>query len=111
MEIKKIRIRFDRYIHQTGKAYLLEYEGKRHWLSKKICWNVMVAGNDLHAWAEVPPFIFKELTGKDIDEVAKDYGEKELREYFGVIIHTRVEKHKPEKVSPVKSNEIKELKR
>ena len=109
--ITKVKIRFDKWHHSTDRAHLLTYRGKKVWLAKKVCWGLEVAGNDLHAWATVPPFIFKDLTGHDIDDVVKDYGTHGLREHFDAVPQTIIEHHVPERKEPVESNTIKELKK
>lgn len=111
MEIRKVKIRFEKWKHTTNKAHLLVYRGKEVWLPKKICWNLQVAGNDLHAWAEIPDFKFKELTGHDLTEAYKDYGHDGMRNMFDAVVSVMVENHKPKKVKPVENNTIPELKK
>lgn len=109
--IKSIKLRFDKWLHSTEKAHLLRYNGKDMWLPKKLCWDFQVAGNDLHAWATIPAFLFEKITGKNPDEAFNELGASGIKEYYGAIIHTTVEKHVPEKINPVENNTISELKK
>lgn len=111
MEIRKVKIRFEKWKHTTDKAYLVVYRGKEVWLPQSICWNLKVAGNDLHAWAEIPAFKFKELTGHELSDAYKDYGVEGMRNLFDAVVNVIVEKHVPERKEPVESNYIKELKK
>lgn len=109
--IKSVKVRFDKWRHSTCKAHLLVYRGKEFWVSKKICWDLQIAGNDMHAWATLPAFKFNELTGCDIDILYKELGAIGLREQYGAIPHTLIEHHIPERVNPVENNTIQELKK
>lgn len=109
--IKSIQLRFDKWKHTTEKAHLLVYRGKEMWLPKKLCWNFQIAGNDLHAWATIPAFLFEKITGHNIEEAYEENGTSGLKEYFGAVIHTIIENHTPEKKEPLKNNYIKELKK
>lgn len=111
MEIKTVKVRFNRYICETDKAYHLEYRRKKMWIPKKICWDLMVAGNDLHAWATVPAWKFKEITGNDIEQLYKEVGTKGLRDRYDCQIGSSIEKHIPEKIEPISDNTIKDLKK
>ncbi len=112
MEISTVKVRFSRYITETDKAYYLEYRNnKKVWISKKVCWDLMVAGNDRHAWATIPAWKFKEITGNDVNEIYKDYGTSGLREQFDCQIGRTIEHHTPEKVEPKLDNTIKRLKK
>lgn len=110
MIIKTVKVRFNRYICETAKAYHLSYRGNKIWIPKKICWDLIVAGNDLHAWATIPAWKFKEITGNDIDNLYQDYGTKGLRERFDCQVGTTIEHHIPEKIEPIEDNTISDLK-
>lgn len=110
-EIKTVNVRFSKFHCETEKAYRVEYRGEVMWVSKRFCWDLNVAGNDLHAWAVVPAWKFKEITGNDINELAKDYGTKGLREIFDCSVGRVVTHHVPEKVEVLKDNVIEGLKR
>lgn len=109
--IKSIQLRFDKWKHSTQKAHLLIYHGKEVWLPKKLAWDFQIAGNDQHAWATIPAWLFEKITGHNAEEVYKDSGIFGLKEYFGAIIHTIVEHHVPDRKEPLENNYIQELKK
>jgi len=110
-QIEKVKIRFNKFHCETEKAYRVEYRGVAMWIPKRFCWDLQVAGNDLHAWAVVPAWKFKEITGNDINELANDYGTKGLRDVFDCQVSQIVERHVPEKKQVLDNNIINELKR
>jgi hypothetical protein len=109
--IKSVKLRFDKWHHSTAKAHLLTYRGKEVWLPKKLAWDFQVAGNDLHAWATIPSWLFEKITGHNPDELMEEQGTFGMKEYYGAIPHTIIEHHKPERKDPVESNHIPELKK
>jgi len=111
MPIKSVTLRFDKWKHSTEKAHLLVYKGKEMWLPKKLCWDFKIAGNDQHAWATIPSFLFEKITGHTPEQMMEDYGTLGMKEQFGAIVHTIVEKHVPERKEPVANNFIPELKK
>ncbi|MAX80351.1 MAG: hypothetical protein CL843_09265 [Crocinitomicaceae bacterium] len=40
--VKEVRIKFDRFYHDTGKAILIGIGRKEHWLPKYLCKNITV---------------------------------------------------------------------
>lgn len=111
MQIKSVKLRFDKWKHSTAKAHLLSYKGEDVWLPKKLAWDFQIAGNDLHAWATVPAWLFEKITGIKPEDMQEQYGTQGMKEYFGAVIHTVIEHHKPEPVAPVETNFIEELKK
>lgn len=111
MEIKSVKLRFDKWKHTTDKAHLLIYHGKEVWLSKKLAWDFQVAGNDLHAWATIPAWLFEKITSIKAEDAQAQYGTHGMKEYFGAIVHTVIEHHKPTPIAPVENNSIQELKK
>lgn len=109
--IKNVKVRFDKWHHSTAKAHLLTYRGEQVWLPKKLCWNFQIAGNDLHAWATIPSFLFEKITGHKVDDVYKEEGEAGLKRIFNAEAGTIVEHHVPEHKEPVENNFIQELKK
>lgn len=109
--IKSVQLRFDKWKHSTQKAHLLIYKNQEVWIPKKLCWNFQIAGNDQHAWATIPAFLFERITGHNVEEVYEENGTSGLKEYFGAVIHTMIEKHVPERKEPVDNNIIPELKK
>ena len=63
--IKSVKIKFDKYVAETSKAYLVKYQGSELWLPKSLCRNFAVHGNDMHGVAEIPSFLFEKITGVD----------------------------------------------
>lgn len=110
-QIKSVKIRFDKWHHTTEKAHLLTYKGEQIWVPKKLAWDFMVVGNDMHAWAVIPAWLFEKITGMPANEMLEEYGTNGMKEYFGAIIHTIVEKHVPNSIAPVETNFITELKK
>lgn len=109
--IKSLNLRFDKFIHATEKAYLLKYQNQEVWIPKKLAWNFQVAGNDLHAWATIPAWLFEKITGQNPDELLNDIGTFGMKENYGAIPQTIVEKHVPDRKEPVENNFISELKK
>lgn len=109
MKISRVKVRFSKYITETNKAYYLQYGNQKIWISKKICWDLLVAGNDLHAWATLPAWKFNEIIDDDIDEIYRKYGEIGLKETYFCQVESSVKHHIPEKIEPIKDNTIKDL--
>lgn len=111
MKIKTVKVRFNKYICETDKAYHLEYRRQRIWISKKICWDLIVAGNDLHAWATIPAWKFNEIIDDDIDEIYRKYGETGLKETYFCQVEGSVKHHTPEIIEPLSDNTINDLRK
>ncbi|MFT4061077.1 MAG: hypothetical protein QM642_01825 [Edaphocola sp.] len=112
MEITKVKIRFSKYLAETDKAYRLEY--RKHntlWIPKKYCWDLMVAGNDRHAWAVMPTWFANLKLEINIDELFKGIGTDGLKERFDIVPCQTIEKHTPEPKQPILTNNIKDLER
>lgn len=111
MIIKSIKLRFDKWKHSTEKAHLLVYRGKEMWLPKKLCWDFQIAGNDLHAWATIPGFLFEKITGQKAEDLHESIGTIGLKDSYGAILGTVIEHHIPERKEPVDNNTITDLKK
>lgn len=98
-KIKSVKLRFEKWHHSTDKAHLLTYQGKQVWVPKKLAWNFLVAGNDLHAWAVVPSWLFEKITGEKAED-AVSCGD--------AMADTIIEHHTPDAVAPV--TEVESLK-
>lgn len=109
--IKSIKLRFDKWKHTTEKAHLVIYKGNEIWLPKKLAWQFQIAGNDQHAWATIPAWLFEKITGEKAEELYEEIGTMGMKEQFGAIVQTIIEKHTPEKIKPVENNFIQELKK
>lgn len=109
--IKSVKLRFNKWHHSTAKAHLLTYKGQEVWLPRKLAWDFRIAGNDLHAWATLPSWLFEKITGYKPEDMLEQHGTAGMKEHFGAVIHTVVEKHVPEKLAPVETNKISELRK
>jgi hypothetical protein len=86
-------LKFDKFYHDTGRAILVQYQNKKHWIPKKLCRNITV-NKKLGGHVSIPSFFYENMGY----EVSEDISDK-------TIIH-----HVPEKKKPIKS-EINELTR
>lgn len=68
--VKSVRIKFDKFLHDTGKAILVRLNGAEHWIPKKLCRNLIV-NNKLGGNVCVPTFIAGRI-GLDIDDCSPD---------------------------------------
>lgn len=109
--IKSVKLRFEKWKHSTEKAHLLAYNGKEIWIPKKLCFDFLIAGNDNHAWATIPSWLFEKITGMNPEDMQEQYGTHGMKEQFGAIIHTVIEHHKPTPFAPLENNFIPELKK
>lgn len=89
MAIKSIMLRFDKFLHETPKAYLIRVGPTEHWLPKKLCRN-FITNKKLGGNVSIPAFLYERITGESIEDAPiadADY---------------IVEKHIPERIEPVK---------
>lgn len=101
-QIKSIKIKFDKYVHETPRAYLVKFMQQEIWLPKKLCRGFAVHGNDMHGVVSIPTFLYEKITGETVDEEFNShYAESDWI----------VTKHKPEKIEPIKSEANAELTR
>lgn len=68
-----VKVRFDKYSHQTALAYCVWHYGKQIYLPKKLCWDFGVYGNDLHVWCKIPAWLYKEKLGEEPSEAEYIY--------------------------------------
>ncbi len=91
--ISQILLRFDKFKHETNKAYLIEICGTEHWIPKRFCrrftTNKKLGGN-----VTIPTWLYVKITGIEADNLPF--------EDATVII----EKHKPEIINPKENNII-----
>lgn len=80
--IKSVRIKFEKMLHDTGKAILIRVNGSEHWIPKKLCRNLII-NKKLGGNVCVPTFIIEKI-GLNIEDCEVDFE----------IIH-----HKPKKVN------------
>lgn len=101
-EIKSIKLKFEKYIHQTSSAYLIKFMHQNIWLPKRLCRGFAVHGNDMHGVVSIPVFLYEKITGNTVDgEFCSSYAETD---YI-------ITKHKPHKIQPIKSEANAELTR
>ncbi len=96
MPIKSIMLRFDKYLHETQKAYLIRVGPTEHWLPKKLCRN-FITNSKLGGNVSIPAFLYERITGESIEDAPISDAD-----YI-------VEKHKPERLEPVISSPEKSL--
>jgi hypothetical protein len=92
--IKTVRIKFDKLLGQTSRAYLLKINGAEMWFPSRFCRNFII-NKKLGGNTVIPAWLFKEKFGYEPEE----------SEAETIIIH-----HVPELIEKVMSNEIEELK-
>jgi hypothetical protein len=91
MAIKSIMLRFDKFLHATEKAYLIRVGHAEHWIPKKLCRN-FITNKKLGGNVSIPPFLYERITGESIEDAPT-----------GDVDYI-VEKHKPARIEPVKTN-------
>lgn len=88
--IKSIMLRFDKFLHETEKAYLIKVGYTEHWMPKKLSWNLTV-NKKLGGHLTVPVWLYEKVTGIKIEDVP---------ETDATLI---VEKHIPDRKEPIKT--------
>lgn len=68
--IKSVRVKFDKLLHDTGKAILVRINGCEHWIPKKLCRNLIV-NNKLGGNVCIPTFIVEQIA-LDINDCNPD---------------------------------------
>ncbi len=100
--IKSAKIKFDKHVGETPRAYLIRIEGEEHWIPKSCCYGFRT-NNQLKGSVELPSFIINKIFDIDINE---------LKELPNNITPTYIiEKHTPERVEPKENNIIERLKK
>lgn len=87
MDIKSVRIQFDKLMAETPRAYLLRVGNDEYWFPSRFCWG-MVVNNKLGGNVAIPAWLYKEKFEKEPDVD---------------IAETIVEFHIPERKEPVKT--------
>lgn len=98
--IKSARIKFDKLLGETPKAYLLNIQFKEHWIPKSLCRN-FITNHKLGGNVILPTFIINQILDCDINEV----------EHLPSHIQPAwvIEKHIPEKITIINSQPNKQL--
>ena len=86
--IKSVKIKFDKYVAETSKAYLVKYQREELWLPKSLCRNFAVHGNDMHGVAEIPSFLFEKITGVNPNDEGVDLSDYRAEIAWQVIVKT-----------------------
>jgi len=68
--IKSVNIKFEKFLHDTGKAILLRINGGEHWIPKKLC-RKLIVNNKLGGNVCIPTFIAERI-GFDLDDCNPD---------------------------------------
>ena len=92
--ITKVRVKFDKLLGETPRAYLLRFGNSEIWMPSQLCCK-FTTNKKLGGHTVIPTWLYKEKFGCEPDENDAE---------------TIVEKHKPEHKESVMSNEINELK-
>lgn len=98
--IKSARIKFDKLLGETSKAYLIRIDGDEHWIPKSQC-RRFITNQKLGGNVEVSTFIINRMFDIDINIECPDF----------VKPTWIVENHIPKKLEPIQDNTIKDLKR
>ena len=93
--IARVKVTFDKMYGETPRAFLLLVENREMWFPKRFCRN-FVLNKKLGGHMEIPTWLYREKFGREPDEDDATL----------IITH-----HTPERVEPVESNTINELKR
>jgi len=95
-QIKSIKIKFDKYVHETDRAYLVRFMRQEIWLPKKLCRGFAVYGNDMHGVVSIPTFLYEKITGTTVDEeFSENHDESDWI----------VTKHKPAKIEAITNSQ------
>jgi hypothetical protein len=92
--IKSVRIKFEKILHDTGRAILVRINGDDHWLPKKLCRNLII-NNKLGGNVCVPVFLLEKI-GLNVEDFTPDI---------------EINHHTPEKIITIKINPHAELTR
>lgn len=93
-------IRFDKLMGETPKAYLIKIYNEQHWVPKSLCKN-FITNKKLGGNVVLPTFLIDKIIDGNINESCPNF----------ITPTWIVEHHTPQRIEPVESNTIKELKR
>lgn len=90
--VTRVRLKFEKFLHSTGKAILVRAEGNEHWIPLKLCRDLVI-NKKLGGNVSVPTFIIERM-GMSVDSFEADVS---------------IERHVPpvinKKVKPIKELE------
>lgn len=92
--ITRITLKFQKIHADTGRAILVLYCGKEHWIPKKLCRNLVV-NKKLGGHVSIPTFFYEKMGYQASEEIAD----------------TIIERHVPEKITPKDTQADEELTR
>lgn len=64
--VKSVRIKFDKILHDTGKAILIRIDGVENWIPKKLCRNLII-NKKLGGNVCIPYFFAEKLDLKNFE--------------------------------------------
>lgn len=91
-------VRFDKLKGETPKAFLIQIQGKEHWIPKSLCRN-FITNNKLGGNVVLPTFLIDKMLEIDINKDCPSF----------ITPHWIVEHHKPQRLEPIDDNTIKRL--
>ena len=65
-----LKIKFDKFLHDTGKAILIRINGSEHWIPKALCRNV-ITNSKLGGNVCVPTFIAEKMGIEITEDIAE----------------------------------------
>lgn len=68
MAVKSAIIKFEKLLHQTDRAYLIQVHNKEHWIPKKLCRN-FITNKKLGGNVSIPVFLYERITGIPVGEI------------------------------------------
>jgi hypothetical protein len=98
--IKSAMLRFDKLLGETPKAYLIKICNQQHWIPKSLC-KSFITNKKLGGNVVLPTFLIDRMLEIDINAACPSF----------ITPTWIVEKHTPDKINPVESNHIQELKK
>ena len=67
--ITSVKIKFDKFKHDTGKAILISINHQEHWIPKKLCRNLII-NKKLGGNVSIPTFIAEKIGVEITDDIA-----------------------------------------
>lgn len=98
--IKSARIKFDKLLGETSKAYLIRIDRDEHWIPKSQC-RRFITNHKLGGNVEISTFIINRMFDIDINIYCPDF----VKPTWVIVNHT------PDKLEPIQDNTIQDLKR
>ena len=93
-------VRFDKFLAETPKAYLIRVEMVEYWVPKSLC-KRLITNNKLGGNVILPTFFINKMFEIDINIDCPKF----------ITPEWIIENHIPEKITPLENNTIQDLKR